>query len=405
LRPTLPVSGFDELIHWLRTSHPKAAHILHPRYPRDLAHLKDSYVFRPDTPEREIRWAGAWISSEAQKIEAFLSNRRAFQDGLLRDNFIGCTQALNSIEQSCGHSLWLITTRIALLSLSDGLDAQKQFSSSVKAQAPHEGITSFIAHYASIRNEQTVTPGTFSQLFTSHVQRLELSPGLAPYLLHHILPEFPVSREGIRDIVRHESAGPVIDCYESLIRTMRVSVASGYSDLLPSFASALAFMREHDPRVSFLLAEALQEQPPLQVDERAIQAFEELVSGAYQHAIASSADTLSTSPASFDAIEISARAMAILETPAPDSGSLLQRLTSRMSLILRRIDDPGSHITELTKLALNFNRHDWADALHGFIKRETAVNPFTDSPSHWYCVAALPSLSPIRQFRAPPQTC
>lgn len=399
LRTTVPAPAFAELIDWIRGSHPRAAQIFHPRYPRTLAQLKNTPVLRADSPQREIRWAGACILKEERHLRRYLTLRHSFQESILLDDFIRGTQSLNAIETDLGHSLWLITNRLALLATSDGLDAQKQYATSVKAAAPHHGIAAFVAHYVSVRNENAVTPGTFSQVFASHLRTLDLAPGLARYLSHHVLPEFTTTRNDIRDILRHESSGPVVDCYESLVRTMRIAITSDYSDLDTSFIAALEFMREADPRVAFLLSEARHDPPPQVVDGASISAFEELVTGHYQEATATSTANLSRSPTSFDDMEVSARALAILEaSPDPDSGSLLRRLVARMCLILRRIDDPGRHIVELTKVALNFNRHEWADALLGFIKRETAVDPFVDLAGNWFCVVGMPVLHPIRQF-------
>src|ERR1700730_10494137 len=122
---------------------------------------------------REFRWAGAYLVPHLGKIRNFLDFSRTFQRDIFQNEFDSGSAAVDGIEAEFGQSLWLIKSRIALLQLWKGLDAQKQYTKQISELAP-KSIQAFIAHYVSVRNEATVTPGRFSPLFNQHYNRAAL---------------------------------------------------------------------------------------------------------------------------------------------------------------------------------------------------------------------------------------
>ena len=50
---------------------------------------------------------------------------------------------LNKIEESFGHSIWLIKNKIALLQLAQGLEEQKKYAQSIRKELKNGSLARF----------------------------------------------------------------------------------------------------------------------------------------------------------------------------------------------------------------------------------------------------------------------
>ena len=94
-------------------------------------------------------------------------------------------RCVEEIESSFGVSYWLLEAKIALLSLSDGLEAQKNFVDFVKTSAVNT-VAAAVAYYVSERNEPSVSPDRYIERVEAVIEKSNLAERQEAHLLFRL---------------------------------------------------------------------------------------------------------------------------------------------------------------------------------------------------------------------------
>jgi hypothetical protein len=110
--------------------------------------------------ELEYHWAAAVLTHYGTQVRHFLVQRNCFLRSLLRADFTTAKDAISSIVNNCGMSLWSIGANFLLAELYEGLDANRKLLSSFLTDTT-PGWVQLIATFASERVEGTICPDEY----------------------------------------------------------------------------------------------------------------------------------------------------------------------------------------------------------------------------------------------------
>jgi len=207
---------FSEVISWVNAS-------IKSQLP-ELSHQKIGYEelrFAKSESKKisistEILWIVSRLSSEAPKLNKFLSYKANIETKVLRGNYLQALDSLDRLERELGASLWSIKLKISLLQTTRGLEAQKQYTNEVR-NVWTGGILSYISLFASVRNEERTTIAKFKDDLESKFSNPNIDAELVPHLRYHLLTELPKDEESASNLLLMEQMGTIYDLYEVLI--------------------------------------------------------------------------------------------------------------------------------------------------------------------------------------------
>lgn len=401
-RNSLSPAYFDDIIVLIKSNPAVRKIVFHPEYPKSVKFLKKTRLLAPTSIEREIKWAVSYLLPHYSKINIFLDFSKQFQDSLLRDDFIICENILDEIENVFGHSIWLIKNKLAFLQHYKGLESQKKYYNYIRENAPFNGIVPFIAHYVSLRNEPSISPNRFPEIFHQHLTSLSLSKEFAAFLIQHIDPPITMNPDLLVDTLRYESAGAVIDYYEMLLILSQIAFNTGNDAIFNLFTDNICKLAAYinDERITML---EFRSDTALSMDRLSdidsYDVFTDYLKGNYKKAAKDAIKALHANPRNRDLKEIATRALSLISDSdlKAESPKLFMIVLKLMKSILSKESTIDTDITELLKISSNFYFHSWANGVKDFIKRETSDNPLeTGAGLTNFCAISIPSSNPIR---------
>jgi hypothetical protein len=396
------VSSYSSLISLVKQSPYASRDIFNPEYPKRYDRLRVTRPLAPIDLDREFRWAGAYLSRHVAKLAKFIEVSNRFERALLLDAETECRQLLASVEEEFGVSLWLIKNKLIFLQASGGLDAQKRYLNEIFMEVGNYGVIPFIAYYASVRNEGSVTFHGFANQFEQELAEYRITSDLETYLRYHILPGRLLTRDQIANLLRHEQASPVIDYYESLVRVVQETIRADYWDLYPTVVDTLRELKDSvcDRRFTIPLIEMDSGHTIKQLETECtdLNCLDYFLRGDYERALATSLDSLNQRPDQFDVLEIAAKSAALLSEQAlNDERPLINRIISRMRSVISKEPTVNAALVDLLKLSLNHDSFAWARGLRAFTRKEASPDPLgPNSQSEHFAAAASPYLNPLR---------
>jgi hypothetical protein len=399
MRNSAPTGQYRDLIDWIRLNPLLRTKLFPPVSPKSLDLLESTPALGSTSPQREIRWALAYLLGQLPEIIRFLDLTKRFERAFLKNAFEECRRSLDAVQQECGQSLWLIKNRILFLQTATGLEAQKKYSSAAIGQSVENGVVAYIVHFVSLRNEAAVTPSRFFEQFDRSLKDVELPSDLEMYIRHHIWPDINISHANLAAILRFESAGAVVDYYESFLTLCQLAICNDQQDLWNDIQLALTAFKGRvvDPRIDMMLLELQSAMPDNSLFKpEVLQAIDSFMEGRYEDARTEAVTLLETESDCFDLWEIIVRSAAITSVRMPERtlrGKVLDRMASLMSTGETFHED----LVELLKLAINFSTSSWAKSLLGFIRTEVTGNyPESSDLAAHYAALSGELLNPLR---------
>lgn len=137
----------------------------------------------------ELLWAKHILQFHFESISNFVELSNEYSSNLLIGEYESCFNILNKIEESFGHSIWLIKNKIALLQLAQGLEEQKKYAQSIRKELKNGSLARFITYWVSIRNEEQTTANRFRSQIESITNRLnpESQLGYKEFIQYHLI--------------------------------------------------------------------------------------------------------------------------------------------------------------------------------------------------------------------------
>jgi hypothetical protein len=206
--------------------------------PRTIRNVHDAASrARSSTFERELAWSVAILNANGDLLKRFVRLKDNLESSLLTADDDHCLATLASIDREIGPSLWSISTKIALLQIFKGIEAQKHYSSLLrKSDARH--FVRFLIFWWSERAEEDTTPERFLARIAKQLDVWPISPETRAYIDYHIRTSFPAP--GSEELLLAASMSTSVVDFFQLFCALAVVVVAEERERANYFARAAA---------------------------------------------------------------------------------------------------------------------------------------------------------------------
>ena len=363
-RPALPASYRPGFFEWLNTVVGG----------NDLARQAISYDLSRYTMEgarinfaSEIQWLTFRLKPHLDQLRDFRASVLELNDAFWRDEQQVCFGIIEQIERQCGRSIWQIETRLALEQHFNGLEAQKSYLSDIKLGYP-KGLPAFIAHFASIRNEDRSTMRLFKDDADRRISVTDLEDGGKTYFRYKIADSFDGTDVSISRILTTEQGQSIFDVYETAISIFQLIINSGRTEryataILGATADWQSIGDFRLDKIRVALGEAPLTQLPVRDPAVGTSMFSSVTDMARRQARSRLATDPSDTWAGIEALFGDPPS----ETDAPEMPSQWRRVMGYLRSVAARDDDFQASVGALEKFARNFRTLPSAAALADFV--------------------------------------
>lgn len=243
--------GFGEAIPWavrnLKVAGPLAA-----LQPRRLSHLHRLPIFDALPVSVELQWTENVLLSYADQLNAAISLRQDLEVHLLRDSGDEALSCLDAIESQSGFSLGAVATRLAIIQISKGLDAQKEEYNRIRSADVNPNLR-FFAYWWSVRAEDSSSWLNYSRDFRRRLAVWDVGPELKAHIAFQVLGEVPKAGEEAL-LLSSSLLGSALDVYDTLLALARTALIEKRESVGPLIACCASISnRISDPRLAALL--------------------------------------------------------------------------------------------------------------------------------------------------------
>lgn len=216
--------------------------------PTRLTDIQIPRIATAGTLEEELAWCETLLELRNHDLRGFLSRKQRLEKTLLETDGLGCLSILDEIEHEHGPSLWLLSVKIGLLQILQGMEAQKEYVTEVKNA--RQALTRFLAHWWGIRIEQDTTIDRYSNRVQRQLERASLGVEYTTYYGYLLLGLAPPSGSE-QVLLAAATSSTAVDLYQIYTDLLVVSVAEERPSAQIFIRSALKLgLHEIDPRVS-----------------------------------------------------------------------------------------------------------------------------------------------------------
>ena len=252
-RQELQFNDYSEFLEW---ADKQQDHLL-PKSFKQVKPTLSSLSYTRETKEISLLAEAYWLSyrlhRERETITAFLKKRNLVESAFWQGNVDLIYTLLTDMEESLGHSIWLVETRLSIEQFFKGLESQKKILEEIRNKAGR-GFVRFLSHRISMRNEPAVTTQRFSSNLNAYIgSKPNLKKETAEYLRYKLCHETPVSESEICAVLRFQQNHSTIDCYEGLVNIVQELIGlDGKEHLIRPLLGALLRIGAEDFRVTKL---------------------------------------------------------------------------------------------------------------------------------------------------------
>gem|GEM_PF-6305244 len=171
--------------------------------------------------KRELDWCATILERHADKVVLFLQSSLELQSHILAGDEVRALQTINDIHDRFGCSAWTVQAKIALLQVTEGQEAQKNYASEILRE--NSGLLRAIAHLASQRNEGPVGISGFKIRAIETIGGWDIPASWITFLKYALLGDIPQTEYGAIEILTTASTGTCIDLATALIDLIAVN--------------------------------------------------------------------------------------------------------------------------------------------------------------------------------------
>ncbi|MCO5337139.1 hypothetical protein [Delftia tsuruhatensis] len=182
-------------------------------FPQTLSSIRSSGRLEEISLDGEIIWTSSVLSLYTEEINRFIKLRDIYYKEYETADYANASTTLDEIQRLFGFSIWLIESRIELLQITKGLEAQKTYLEEIIST---EGINQFIAwiaYFFSVRSEENVSYVSFH----SELSNVLDIPWISDYAILRFLPIDIAKISDLRMPISLEEAHPIIDRFETFV--------------------------------------------------------------------------------------------------------------------------------------------------------------------------------------------
>lgn len=177
--------------------------------------------FRALDLKRELEWAAAILERNESKVVDFLQQLVGMQNCVCNGDDAAALRILAEIQEKYGYSGWAIQSKIALLQITEGQEAQKSYASDIVSE--NSGLLLGIAHLASQRNEVPVGISGFKYRASETIGSWDVPHAWRTYLRYALLGDIPENEAGAVDLLTTVCSGTCIDLAVTLSDLMAIN--------------------------------------------------------------------------------------------------------------------------------------------------------------------------------------
>lgn len=167
---SLPPSDCENFLNWL-SGFPSKITSIAPLQPiRKSSDLSFSVVETRMSLADRIHLICRLLERSRETLASFNSKRNQLESLICVGHFEQAEEVLDEIEDKFGLSLWAVELRIALLQISKGLEAQKEYAAGLALEAPRSAAA-VIAAWISQRNEEGTIYARYRSRLRSNIAR------------------------------------------------------------------------------------------------------------------------------------------------------------------------------------------------------------------------------------------
>lgn len=174
---------------------------------------------------REFIWSGEVLRLWEDQLRDFVRIRVCYEDDFLSARYDKAKKSLDLVETRFGWSTWLVASRIQLLAISEGLQAQKAFLEDFLAQ-DISPLLGWVSYYYSLRSEENYSLASIEQVLeeTRHNQ------SLYDYATYHLNP-YSITQIGeAKHLLSWEEVNPLIDRLQAHLVSSRIYLSGNEID-------------------------------------------------------------------------------------------------------------------------------------------------------------------------------
>lgn len=190
--------------------------------PRRLSDLHSLGRLEPLPLAQELRWTIEILRQFAGTIIRHLQAVEAIQREIIVGNSDDALKQLDALEAAEGFSLFSISTRVGVLQVFSGLEAQKDFYASIRRSNAHPNVQ-FFAYWWSVRAEESSSWQNFKRDFRHRLKAWSVAHEFRAHIAFHMLREVPKSGEEAL-LLSASYFGSAFDIYETLVALAEVAV-------------------------------------------------------------------------------------------------------------------------------------------------------------------------------------
>lgn len=209
--------------------------------PGEFSELRNHYLLSRSDLERELIWTAAVLKNFEDLLTAFVAQERRFVDAWMLGEFGTASRVLDEVEGQYGKSGWLIERRLALLQEAEGLDAQKAFSYSIRAEQSSSEWAKYYAFNFSMRMEPTVSTATYARMIDGQASKAQ-NPDFQSYMSFRFSMGSTPPHEHYLGILGWDENSPIVDRYLHFLRLAQqicISQTRAFASVFDQLSNAL----------------------------------------------------------------------------------------------------------------------------------------------------------------------
>jgi len=362
-----------------------ARRVTGPPFPSRMEELATGYYDTYAGFAPEMRWLCALLTNYGGQLSKFLRCRDAYNSALLHGKFDDARQWLSAIEDEVGVSLWLLENKVNFLSISEGLESQKEYVNSLLSDEQLPGHVRMLSFFYSARAEKNNSSQSF--LRTLDNATVDWDQHMKDYTYFKLALPAYVSITNLPAILSMDQFAPVVDKYVSLLHILRMTLlASAEPHTKKVVRNIVRRLLDYvdDPSL-FCLSIAADDDAHISISHegaRLLSLLDLYTAGDYEEAISESQKSIGHNPIAFCAYDILAKSV-VYTSAAFDSSCLpflSGTLVNGLIAIYEKGEDYDASYEQLRKLSLTYCSENWALSLAALLVKHRAIESEENLP-------------------------
>ncbi|EPY4752710.1 tetratricopeptide repeat protein [Klebsiella pneumoniae] len=187
------------------------------------------FIYSKMTPDstliKNIGWCIGLLETHKKMIELFLKKENEILLAFFEGDFDACLAIIGDLEKKCGVSLWSISLRGSLLSLSNKTEEKRELTFEINTNSSTNLFLKTTANLLASKYDDNSTLPAFNNFAEQKIRR-SFTGGLLHFLMYKIVPTNYLFPYDFNEILNKEKNTTAIDIFNTLLDMVRFSIIS-----------------------------------------------------------------------------------------------------------------------------------------------------------------------------------